>query len=272
MPGFILYLTPALLYALLAILLFITQDAGEMSPLARAWRRYAILVPLFFHAYLLCLSIFGTESTELNFNLGNSISTIVWFATIIIWAGSFIYNMKPLQIAIAAIAAISVLLPGVFHSPHFLQNTHIFAFKTHMLIALLAYSLFAIAAMQALLMNFLEKRLHHATMPPMLKNVPPLLTMETLLFRIIGAGFVLLTLTLFTGIQFSEELFGKPLQFNHKTVFAFISWTIFAVLLGGRHFYGWRGRIAVRSTLTGFSMLILAYIGSKFVLEVILQR
>jgi ABC-type uncharacterized transport system permease subunit len=96
--------------------------------------------------------------------------------------------------------------------------------------------------------------------------------METLLFRIIGAGFLLLTLTLASGIVFSEELFGKAMRFNHKTVFGILSWLIFGALLGGRTLYGWRGRIAVRWTLTGFVVLVLAYFGSKFVLEVVLGR
>jgi len=109
-------------------------------------------------------------------------------------------------------------------------------------------------------------------LPAALQKLPPLLTMETLLFRIITAGFVLLTLTLATGIIFTEELFGKAMRLNHKTVFGILSWFIFAALLGGRQFYGWRGRIAVRWTLTGFLMLVLAYVGSKFVLEVILGR
>jgi ABC-type uncharacterized transport system permease subunit len=96
--------------------------------------------------------------------------------------------------------------------------------------------------------------------------------METLLFRIIWAGFILLTLTIASGVVFSEELFGRAAKFNHKTVFGVLSWIVFALLLGGRAIYGWRGRIAVRWTLAGFLMLVLAYIGSKFVLEVILGR
>jgi ABC-type uncharacterized transport system permease subunit len=96
--------------------------------------------------------------------------------------------------------------------------------------------------------------------------------MEALLFRIIWAGFILLTLTLVSGVVYSEELFGKAAKLNHKTVFGIVSWVIFAALLGGRHVYGWRGRIAVRWTLAGFLALVLAYIGSKFVLEVILGR
>jgi ABC-type uncharacterized transport system permease subunit len=123
-----------------------------------------------------------------------------------------------------------------------------------------------------LLMALVGRRLHAGNPPRFLQALPPLLTMETLLFRIIGAGFVLLTLTLGSGIIFSEELFGKPLQFTHKTTFGFLSWAIFGALLAGRAFYGWRGKSALRWTFAGFITLVLAYLGSRFVLEVILQR
>jgi ABC-type uncharacterized transport system permease subunit len=118
----------------------------------------------------------------------------------------------------------------------------------------------------------LERRLHGGSLPAYLRSLPPLLTMERLLFRMLGAGFLLLTLTLGTGMVFSEELSGQPLQFNHKVVFGILAWVIFAALLGGRQVYGWRGRVALRWTLAGFLALVLAYIGSKFVLEVILHR
>ena len=85
-------------------------------------------------------------------------------------------------------------------------------------------------------------------------------------------GFLLLTLTLASGVIYSETLFGLAMKFNHKTLFAVISWLIFAALLIGRHLYGWRGRLALRWTLSGFAVLLLAYIGSRFILEVVLQR
>ncbi|MGH8683127.1 MAG: cytochrome C assembly family protein, partial [Burkholderiales bacterium] len=105
-----------------------------------------------------------------------------------------------------------------------------------------------------------------------LASLPPLLTLERLLFRILAAGFVLLTATLATGVLFSEELFGQALRFNHKTLFALLSWVIFGGLLVGRWRYGWRGRKALRWTLAGFVALLLAYVGSRFVLEVVLGR
>ena len=96
--------------------------------------------------------------------------------------------------------------------------------------------------------------------------------MEALLFRLIHVAFVLLTVTVASGALFSESLFGKAFVFNHKTVFAVLSWVIFAALLLGRHIRGWRGKTALRWTLAGFGALLLAYIGSRFVLEVILGR
>jgi ABC-type uncharacterized transport system permease subunit len=137
---------------------------------------------------------------------------------------------------------------------------------------MLAYSLFTIASLHVLLMALLERRLHDGALPQVLQRLPPLLAMESVLFRVIWAGFILLTLTLVSGVVYSEELFGKPAQFTHKTVFGVLSWIIFAALLAGRHIYGWRGRVAVRWTLAGFLTLVLAYLGSKFVLEVLLGR
>jgi ABC-type uncharacterized transport system permease subunit len=152
-----------------------------------------------------------------------------------------------------------------------LTNTS-FAFDAHIVAAMLVYSLFTIAALHAGLMSLVEKRLHKATLPRVLQSLPPLLTMETLLFRIIGAGFVLLTLTLLSGVVFSEQVFGKPWQLNHKFVFGVISWCVFASLLMGHHFYGWRGRKAVHWTMSGYIFLLLAYLGTKFVMEILLHR
>src|SRR5260221_11008753 len=132
--------------------------------------------------------------------------------------------------------------------------------------------MFTIAALQAILMTLMERRAHSRALARPLAAPPPLHRMEQLLFRVILAGFLFLTLTLVTGIVFSETLFGRAMKFDPKTVFAVASWFIFAALLAGRYFYGWRGRTALRWTLAGFVALLLAYVGSRFVLEVILRR
>ena len=103
-------------------------------------------------------------------------------------------------------------------------------------------------------------------------RLPALLTMEKLLFRLIGFGFGLLTLTVLSGIFFSEQLFGTPFKWDHKNIFTLLSWLLFGALLAGRAWRGWRGKTALRFTLTGFATLLLAYVGSRFVLEVVLHR
>ncbi|MDH5479752.1 MAG: cytochrome c biogenesis protein CcsA [Nitrosomonas sp.] len=234
---------------------------------------YAMLGPLTFHAITLYQSMF--VGAGLSFGLGSAISTIVWLTAIIYWLSGFFHRLQGLQTLVApvaAVAAIAVLLPLVFPSLRPLENTELPAFKAHLLIAMMAYSLLTIAALHALLMTVAEQHLHHPTKQSILNNLPPLLAMEKLLFHIIWVGFILLTLTLLSGVVFSKEVFGQPLTFTHKTLFGFISWGVFAALLAGRHLYGWRGRIAIRWTLTGFITLFLAYIGSKFVLEIILNR
>jgi ABC-type uncharacterized transport system permease subunit len=238
-------------------------EAGSVEHLA-------VLLPMGLHATLLYQSMFAGDGMHLG--IGNAISTIVWLSVAIYWLGNLVYKVEGLQAMVTPVAAVCVLLPVLFPATHALPNTELAVFKAHLLISMLAYSFFTIASLHVLLMALLERRLHGGELPVALQKLPPLLTMETLLFRIIAAGFVLLTLTLASGILFSEELFGKAMRFNHKTVFGILSWLIFAALLGGRQLYGWRGRIAVRWTLTGFLMLVLAYVGSKFVLEVILGR
>ena len=151
------------------------------------------------------------------------------------------------------------------------------AFGWHIVVAVLAYSTLTIAAFHAVLMALQESRLHTRSakvgwLGGALDQLPALLTMEKLLFRLIWIGFVLLTLTVLSGIVFSEQLFGKALRWDHKSVFAVISWVLFAALLVGRSWRGWRGKTALRFTLAGFATLALAYVGSRFVLEVVLHR
>jgi ABC-type uncharacterized transport system permease subunit len=142
----------------------------------------------------------------------------------------------------------------------------------HFLAAMLAYSLFTLSALHAVFMSLVERKLHHREFDSHWSSLPPILAMETLLFRVIAVAFSLLTVALGSGLLFSEAIFGKPLTLDHKTLFAFAAWGIFAALLVGRKTYGWRGRIALRWTLAGFLILLLAYIGSRFVSEVLLGR
>jgi len=275
MPPLILaYLATALVYAALAAYFWRTRWVLAAVPdkprAAGSWEQLAVLAPLTLHAALLYSSTLA--GPEVRLGLGNAASLIVWLSVLIYWLGSFVYRVEGLQALVMPIAAAACLLPILAPGTRPLPNTQLLAFKAHLLISMAAYGFFTIASLHVLLMAALEKRLHGGQLRPGLTALPPLLTMERILFQLIGTGFVLLTLSLVSGIVFSEEVFGKPLNLNHKTVFGVISWAIFGALLWGRRRYGWRGRIAMRWTLAGFLMLVLAYFGSRFVLEVILQR
>jgi len=142
--------------------------------------------------------------------------------------------------------------------------------KLHVTFAILGYGVLTIAAVLAILLAFQEQALrNHRLDSGLIRALPPLTLTETLMFRLIGAGFVLLTLTLLSGVLFVDNLFAQHLV--HKTVLSIAAWLVFGVLLFGRWRWGWRGRRAVQLTLAGMVILLLAFFGSKFVLEVLLH-
>jgi len=273
MSNLSLYLAAFLAYAALGVYFWRTQAAGQEAVLDRGLARFVVLIPLMMQAYLLSNSLF--VDGQMNLGLTNAISLILWLTLLVYWVAHFFYPIASLQTLVLPLAAVGVLLPGLFPDEH-LQPAKNWAFEAHIAVAMLAFSLLTIAALHAGLMSLAEKRLHHAILPKAMHNLPPLLTMEALLFRIIVAGFLLLSFTLASGMIFSEHVFGHALKITasnaHKIVFGLLSWAVFAGLLLGHHFYGWRGRTAIRWTLSGFAFLFLSYVASKFVLEVLLHR
>jgi ABC-type uncharacterized transport system permease subunit len=223
-----------------------------------------------------------------HFGFGLALSATLWLGVAVFWVESLYYALAAMRLFILPLAGLCALLTLWFPGNTTLSSsalTQSFAFEAHLVVALAAYGLLTIAALQALLMAALDRWLHSAETAPggqagalaqfetaLLRPLPPLLTMERLLFRLVSLGFVLLTLTVLTGVVFSETLFNEPMRLDEKTVFTLIAWLIFGALLAGRWRYGWRGRVALRWTLAGFLALLLGYAGSRFVLEVILQR
>ncbi len=266
--------TAACWLALAAIAWRSARAATPSGPAAGgAFPIEAVLLPvaLVLHGMLAYSGIVVDEG--LNLGVANSISLIVWLTVAIYWLASLaVPGLASIQGLWAPIALIAVVLQAIVPSRYLVHYGGDPLFTLHFAIAMLAYSLFIVATMHAIVMLAEQKWLHRGVMPPFLKSLPPLLEMEALLFRILFAAFVLLTLTVVSGVFFSEQLFNRPFKFNHKTFFGMISWAIFASLLWGRYFRGWRGRRAVYLTLWGFAALLLAYLGSKFVLEIILQR
>ena len=275
MPDLLLYFSTAACWLLLSgiawratrpVLATGVGGRGELRP-------EMVLVPvaLVLHGMLLYKGIVVADGLDLG--VANSISMLVWLTVLIYWvAGLAFEGLAGILGLMAPVAMLAALLPIVVPTRHVVTYGGDPLFALHFGIAMLAYSLFIVAMVHALVMLALEKWLHRGVMPPFLRSLPPLLVMEALLFRILLAAFVLLTLTLVSGVFFSEQLFGKPLGFTHKTFFAIASWFIFGGLLAGHYFRGWRGRTAVYWTLAGFISLLLAYVGVKIVLELILKR
>jgi ABC-type uncharacterized transport system permease subunit len=269
---------------------------GSMSPRATpaasgisATGRALLFAALIAHGVLLNMTIFPANAMVFGFAF--ALSAMLWLGVGIYWIESFFFPLDGMRMLLMPIACIASLLPLVFGGVRVLPYAADPLFKFHFLLANVAYGLLTIAALHAILMLLIERRLHalrggagkRASPSAMqrserdgsssyLDTLPPLLTLEKLLFRLIAAGFVLLTLALLSGIWFSEQLMDRAVKFDHKTVFAFLSWLMFGALLVGRHWRGWRGRAALRWVLASFVALLLAYVGSRFVLEVLLHR
>lgn len=230
--------------------------------------RYALPLALLAHGALLYHSVLGQGDIRLGF--GNSLSTVLWLTALVYWMANQGVPLARLRSWVSGLAALAVLATAFFTETHAIPNSQALVLRTHLVVSFLAYGLLAVAALHAIMMTVLEKQLHRGDLPP--GGAPPLLTLEAMLFRTLAIGFVLLTLAVFSGVFFSEELFGTPLRFSHKIVFAILSWLVFGGLLAGRHFRGWRGRTALIWTITGFTLLLLAYLGTQFVVEVLLGR
>ena len=268
MQTFIPFLVVAFIY--LAVAADFWRDAKSASSAASLKLHSAMIaLGLTLHGWLLYEGIFAE-----GFNLGfyNAVSSIFWLTVLVYWLANLKHQLQSLQAFVLPPAALFALAPALEVSNHYLPNASQPLFMVHIGIALLAYSLFTFAALHALLMTIAERSLHNKPTLIKLPSFPPLIVMEGLLFKVITLGFVLLTITLISGMFFSEQLYGKPLEFTHKIVFSIASWLIYGWLLFGRYQYGWRGKKAIRWTLIGFVLLLLAYVGSKFILQVLLGR
>ena len=196
-------------------------------------------------------------------------------ASLVGWQVAIVVLLAVARLPLAGVAA--AVLPVVALSalgPVALDSTSVREFDAglaaHVLLSLLAYALLAFAAVQVIVLAVQDRQLHRRRTDGWVRALPPMEVMESLLFRFIAAGFVLLGGALATGFAFVDDLFAQHLV--HKTVLSVVAWTLFGVLLWGRWRRGWRGRTALRWTLAAFAFLVLGYFGSKLVLELILER
>lgn len=267
MPSPVLHAIAIVLYAMLAVLL---RPGGPLCCKPTPWSRWLPLAPLTLHGYLLAQAVLLDGGISLGF--AASVSAMAALTVLVYFVAAWFYPLAGLQSFVFAFAGVAMLMQWGMPHPHILPLSGTPGFRLHLLMAFTAYGLLTVAALHAVLIALVEKHLHKPVPPRIVSGLPPLLTLENLLFRVIDIGFVILTLTLASGMLFSEQVYGRPFPFTHMTVFGIASWLIFGALLAGRRIRGWRGRTAIYWTLAGFTSLLLAYVGVKFVLEVLLGR
>jgi ABC-type uncharacterized transport system permease subunit len=257
------------LVAIIAIMLYLGAAVGGCLQLTGKGRHANLpffglgLPAVALHAFLLYRWIDVPAGQNLSFL--NMFSLAVWLIAVMIGlAGLFkpLRNLRNLCIFVFPLALISICLVLVFPEYAILPMANHLKPLIHILSAVLAFSMLCLAAFQALLLSIQERMLRHKHAGGIINQLPPLETMENLLFQIIGLGFILLTLVLATSLFFFYELLASP-QLQQKTLLALIAWIIFAILLGGRYLFGWRGRKVTYYTLSGVVLLVIIYFSGQ---------
>lgn len=207
------------------------------------------------------------QQGSLNLSIFPAGSLIASIVVLILLLSSLRQKLDNLFVGVFPMAALTLLAAWAVPSSAS-AKAYSLGVVAHILLSITAYSVLTLAAFQAVLLSRQERALKQHHTRGLVNSLPPLQVMERLLFEMIFAGFLLLTAALITGALFTEDLFAQHLV--HKTLLSIIAWIVFALLLGGRTLLGWRSRTALRWTLAGFILLMLAFFGSKAVLELIL--
>ncbi|MDA3913138.1 cytochrome c biogenesis protein CcsA [Oleiagrimonas sp.] len=234
------------------------------APLTRPAMGMATLAVLAHAAVLL-----GMHRGALDLHFFAALSLVAWVVSSLTLLVNLSRPVAGLGVIIFPLTAI-LLAIDKFIAPPTAPTPIDWQIKLHVTVALLAFGVLSIAAALAILLAVQERALRRSQFGHWLRALPPLTLTEGLLFRLIHAGFTLLTLTLVTGTLFVSNVFGQHLV--QKTILSIIAWLVFGALLWGRWRHGWRGTRAVNLTLFGMAVLVLAFFGTKFVLEVILHH
>jgi ABC-type uncharacterized transport system permease subunit len=227
------------------------------------------ITAIFLHAVVLYFDIFAVNG-EINLGIFNAASLVSGVIALMLLLALLSKPVESLILISFPLAALAIILEFIFGTYRTVKLDFPMGVTVHIFISIFAYGFLTISAFQAIFLAYQEHQLRHKRLGWILRQLPPLQIMESLLFQMVFIGFILLSLSLLTGFIFFNDLLGQHLV--HKTFFSLVAWLVFAVLLWGRRHYGWRGQTAIRWNLGGFFLLLLAYFGSKFVLEVILKR
>ncbi len=258
-----------LFYIVATILLIMRARSAPSGQLLTLLKRGALgagFVAIVLHGY----QLWGSIITEfgLNLSLFLVISLTAWLINLIVISSSVVNPNENLAIVTMPAAVIAIIVSDSYPHHDIIDLTATPGLKFHILFSIISYSLLSIAAAQALLVAFQDYHLRKHRLKSIIGIFPSLETMESLLFQMISLGLILLSISLISGAWFISNIFEQHLV--HKTVLSILAWLLFATLLWGRWKFGWRGRKAIRLTIAGLIVLMLAYFGSKTVLELIL--
>jgi ABC-type uncharacterized transport system permease subunit len=256
----------SLFYCLSAFLIF--KQLGKQLDSAQKQRRVALALAVV--AMLLqaaALNVLIIQPTGLNLGFFASFSLIAWLISIQILLSSLYRRIESLGIVVFPISGLSCLVASLHFADHLITTSNQ-AVQGHIMVSIIAYSLITLGAFQAGLLAYQDHSIRQHHPGGFIRFLPPLHDMETLLFQFLSFGFVCLSASLLTGFIYLEDIFAQHLV--HKTVLSIVGWVILATLLFGRLRFGWRGKTAIRWTLAAFAFLMLAFFGSKLVLEFIL--
>lgn len=237
-------------------------DWGAL-PIASRWLTGGALL---LHAMTLQEQI--VTDSGLLIGVTDAASLFLWQCALLVWLMSYRRPLAYLYISLMPVTAIAVLGPELLQAENNTGSSIRWSIALHIVLSMLAYGLLTIAAIQGAVLALQDRLLKNHERRHWLKQLPPLETMEQTLFLFMGGGFFMLSLALLSGLLFVEDLFAQHLV--HKTALSIFAWAVFGTLIWGRWKFGWRGKIAIRWTIGGYSALLLAYFGSKWVLEVVL--
>lgn len=250
------------------------QKSGSLSS-GLSTTSLVLVAALIAHAVALYFGVVSPNGVRVGF--AHVLSAALWVSAGLLWLDGEQAHTGAMRAMVLPVAAACAPLPLLFPGALVGDIAARPLFVPHMLVGILTYAVLMLAVVHALVLAYAEQALHGKAAPAVIgatlvDRLPPLLAMERLLFRLLITGFVLLTLTAVSGLFFSEAIFGRSWRLDHKTVFTILAWIVFGILLLGRWSWGWRGRTATRLTIIGFVVMLLGYVGSRFVLEVVLTR
>ena len=256
----------------LAVGLKIVSTFKKRGDAAPVWALPVIGLGILAHFWILQSVAFPASET-LVVGFGISVSAMCFFSTLILFFGALYSRVHALYAIVLILSAIGVWFPEVFPSDTSKVVGATLGFKLHIVFGIVAYSFMMMAIVQAILMSILNTRLksHLALNEPegLVATMPNLRTMEKILFRVIAACFIFLTLTILGGMISTAEYLNTLLAFDHKTILTILSWVAFGILLLGRRFLGWRSGKALLLFWVAVLLQVVAYFAYRFVLDVL---